>query len=291
MFTNMGLRAKLMGGFIIVAVFTCAVGIIGYWGVSRLAGDIREIGEVQLPSVHSLKEIKTQVISISKELAALTNPRATVQDRKQSLDNIGKAREKYQAAWKVYEPLPRETEEDQVWQQFKPAVDAWEETNNQFMNLANELNALGIENPVAIERDIQKFRGDHHVLMGKVQDLLLAGTTFEGGEDPTQCNFGKWLAQFRTDNPEIQRALSEIREFHQYFHHTVPVIREAVARNDKDAARKQFEEVMRTAATHTFEQFEPRSMPSSKRLSVLMTRCTINSRMLSNPNNKRRWNC
>ncbi len=256
MFSKLSLSAKLIGGFVVVAIFTCAVGVIGYWGVSHLTSQILEIGEVRLPSVDSLRVIETQLNAIRTAQRTLLNPRLNEQDRKRQFDNLAKAREEYKKAWDIYEPLPHTQLESQLWKEFVPAVNAWREENELYEKYVEELGATDIYNPVALERELQRFRGDHYALMENVLKLLVFGTEFEGGHDPTACNFGKWMASFQTKNPELQRALAEIRAHHNVFHETVAAIRDAMKNGDKEAATKRFLDVMEPAAEKTFHEFD-----------------------------------
>jgi len=51
MIKNMGLRKKILGGFLLVTLLTVLVGSAGLYGVSQLKSDVDSIGTVYLPSV------------------------------------------------------------------------------------------------------------------------------------------------------------------------------------------------------------------------------------------------
>lgn len=48
--SNMSLKAKLVGGFVVVAILTAVVGGIGLWGAGRVAQDVQNLGMVRLPA-------------------------------------------------------------------------------------------------------------------------------------------------------------------------------------------------------------------------------------------------
>lgn len=75
MFHNLrfGIKAKLIGGFVVVAMITVIVGITGYWGISNVSGSVYEIGEIRLPSIQSLQEIEINAEELVVAQANLLN--------------------------------------------------------------------------------------------------------------------------------------------------------------------------------------------------------------------------
>ena len=65
--------------------------------------------------------------------------------------------------------------------------------------------------------------------MEKTLLLLVTGETFEGGDDPTACAFGKWLAGYSTNNERIDSLLDEVHAYHDPFHEAVGTIKTLVA--------------------------------------------------------------
>ncbi|MDY0167305.1 MAG: methyl-accepting chemotaxis protein [Thermoguttaceae bacterium] len=133
--SNLSTKWKLIAGFLVVAAITACVGGIGFWGASRLAGNVEEIGVVRLPAVDSLQTIKAQLESIGSTMRTLGLPGLTPEMREQQQQNLAKARETYQAAQAVYEPLPRTPEEEKLWEQYMAAVQSWREENNKAMEM------------------------------------------------------------------------------------------------------------------------------------------------------------
>ncbi|MBU0936784.1 MAG: MCP four helix bundle domain-containing protein, partial [Spirochaetes bacterium] len=127
---NLKLGVKLIGGFVLVALIVVAVGVFGISGIVQVNGHIQEIGQVRLPSIESLLEIKVESNTIRIALRSLLNPRLSAADRTRQYQNIEAARTRYQQAWAVYEPLPQTVEEAAVWQRFVPAWNAWSDQNN-----------------------------------------------------------------------------------------------------------------------------------------------------------------
>jgi methyl-accepting chemotaxis protein len=72
---NLKIGVKLTCGFILVALITLAVGIIGWRGVDNLDGHLTEVGEVRLPSVQSLLDVDAASGDIMMAQRSLLNPR------------------------------------------------------------------------------------------------------------------------------------------------------------------------------------------------------------------------
>ncbi|EKD81365.1 MAG: Methyl-accepting chemotaxis sensory transducer, partial [uncultured bacterium] len=258
MLENVTLAKKLMGGFIAVAVITLIVGYAGYNGAGTLNGHIVEVGDVRLPSVESLLVAGRELESLRVAQRTLLNPNLSDEDFKNQFEIVAKAREKYRAAFAIYEPLPQTIEEAEEWKKFQPAIEKWAKINNESFALAEQLGKLGLRNPVQLERDLQRFRGDHYAVEVKMLNFIADGGkgSETGGDDHNACNFGRWLATFKNTNSDVNRILSDIRAPHQRFHNAVKRIRELAAGGDLEGARRQFETEMAPAAQQTFAYFD-----------------------------------
>ncbi len=256
MLENVTLAKKLMGGFITVAIITLIVGYAGFNGAMTLGTQIVEIGEVRLPSVESLLIVEKEFEAIRSSQRTLLNPNLNEADRTRQFGNITGARERYSKALEVYAPLPQTPEEAAEYKVFETAMKEWGEVNNRFIKAAEELGALGILNPVQLERDLQRFRGDHYNLQSQIQTLIADNASFAGGDDHTACNFGRWLPTFKSTNSELNRIINEARAPHQRFHVAVKRIKELASSGNAEAAQKLFHSEMIPAATLTFGYFD-----------------------------------
>ncbi|MDZ7620387.1 MAG: MCP four helix bundle domain-containing protein, partial [Patescibacteria group bacterium] len=141
-FANLNTKWKLIAGFLTVAAITACVGGIGFWGASRLAGDVEEVGSVQLPSIDSLHVIKECAENIRGTMRTLAISGISNEVRERQQGNLARMREIYPAAFATYEPLPRAPEEDKLWQQFNEQWSAWREENTKAMGMVNTVNSL-----------------------------------------------------------------------------------------------------------------------------------------------------
>jgi methyl-accepting chemotaxis protein len=242
MFKNMKTATRVACGFAFAIVVLLTVGVTGYYGISRVTGDVDEIGGVRLPSVASLLKVKMGGEQIKTAQRSLLQSNRDPSFVKRQYDLIAKARETYDAAWKEYESLPQTAEEAVIWNELKPAWQTWRNDNTVFFGLMKEFESMQIENPDIVCADLQRFRGDHLNAVLNAIRLYCNNVTFEGGDDHTACGFGKWLAETKIQNKDFQAALAATHEPHAKFHKAVKSVKEHMAAGNREAAEKTVKE-------------------------------------------------
>ncbi|MHC1729624.1 MAG: methyl-accepting chemotaxis protein [Syntrophobacteraceae bacterium] len=250
------LKTKLIGGFAVAAVITLLVGFNGWQGASRLTGHLQQIGKVNLPAIQRIGNIVEGSQAIEVTEASLLNPNLNRERREKLYGSVSQARGDIQKARAVYETLPRTPDEENLWKQFIPALESIEKENELFLEHCRELDKTRVLNPLAFRGLIEKFKGDHYKLTSLTAIHISSTEPFEGGEDSTQCAFGKWMAGFTTENTKINNSLKEIVSHHNLFHQSVKKIKEQVKAGDQSAAIGILKEDMGPAAERTFKQFD-----------------------------------
>ncbi|MFA5903625.1 MAG: MCP four helix bundle domain-containing protein, partial [Desulfobacula sp.] len=227
MLQHMKLGTKLMLGFSLVAMITLVLGVIGYYGAVKGEKSVQEIGAVRLPGIDSLLDIEGEAQAIRGTLRTLMIPGLPKEVRERQRGNLAKSGNAYEAAWKIYEPLPQTPEEAMVWKDFVPAWDAWRAENNKFMETMEQWEKLGMSDPMALGRTVESLTKDHYRLLERILTLMNMNKTFDGGEDHTACNAGKWMASFKSDNPALMAEIKTMQDPHKRFHEAVKKIKEA----------------------------------------------------------------
>jgi len=250
---NIKLGVKLVGGFCVTAAIALVIGLVGVWSLGTVSEHIEVLNEELLPSVTANDRMEIELRKLQIAMRTLAIPFLDTGARARQYENIAKAREAYKKAWDVYDPINKAKDEQEIWDRFKDEIKAAAEFNNKAIEDSKKIQETDILNPNAYMRDLQLFTGDHYRLEAKVAEMLLLGKSFQGGEDPTVCNFGKWLAQYKTTNPQINALLAEIVPHHNEFHHAVAEIKKATGRG-KEAA-DLYERKMVPAAEKVFEGF------------------------------------
>ncbi len=252
MMTNWTIGRKLIASFLVVAAVTFALGVVGYYGAVKSEKHIHEIGVVRLPSVDSMLVIKDASNAVKVCQRTMLIPGTSKAERERQIADLAKIRERYETAWKVYEPLPQTPREAELWKQFEPAWNHWREENNKFFDAAKGWIATDIMNPARLRRQLEGFRGDHYKLMSQATELIETGKEFDGGESHTECALGKWMSSYQTANPAMQAALRDLEEPHRKFHGCIHKIKQLVADGKKDDALKVYETELIPAAEKEF---------------------------------------
>jgi len=255
MFKHMKLGTKLLCAFGLVSVIVLILGLVGYYSANRSVKAVNELGAMRLPGVKSLLIIGSEAENIRGTMRTLAIPGLPKEVRERQYRNLIKSRERYEKAWNQYEALDKTPEEAAVWKEFVPAWNAWREANNQAVELAKKVDALGIANPDVLLKDLEQFQKDHYLLVIKTFDLVQRGVQFQGGEDHTACNSGKWLASFKCNNQALMREMEAIRGPHQRFHESIKTIKGLVAAGNKEGAQAAFQREMVPAMEETFRHF------------------------------------
>ncbi|MFO7910719.1 MAG: MCP four helix bundle domain-containing protein [Desulfotignum sp.] len=254
---QMKLGTKLMLGFGVVAVITLILGIVGYYGAIKGEGSVQEIGGVRLPSVDSLQVIHAEAEGIRGTMRTLSIPGLDDDMRQRQYQNLAEARKHYEAAWKVYEPLPQTDEEARLWQQFVPAWNAWRAENNKFMEIMQQWDKLGMADPMLLGRQVESFTKDHYKVAQQVLTLvnMETDTVFTGGEDHATCAAGQWMDSFTTDNPDLAAAIRAMQDPHRRFHQAVKQIKQVYEQGNTEGAKKLYTMEMLPAMQEVFQQF------------------------------------
>ncbi|HPP54374.1 MAG TPA: MCP four helix bundle domain-containing protein, partial [Thermoguttaceae bacterium] len=145
------------------------------------------VGKVKLPSVQALQTMQIGAERIKAAQRTLLNLGLSAEIRTRQRDNVAKARQMYEEAWKTYEALPKTAQEEELWKELVPAWQQWRADNNKFFQLLDELDALKLHNPEGFMKDLITFQRDHYSLIHKVNELVADGKKTESGEDHTQC--------------------------------------------------------------------------------------------------------
>ena len=179
--SNRSTKWKLIGGFLVVAAITAAVGGIGFWGVYRLARNVDDIGVVRLPSVQTLLVISEAHTGISAAENALLNKGIDADARKRQYERCEDAWKRIKTNWSTYEPLPQTEEEAAVWNEFVPAWNQWKAGHETFIQLAQawekkragdpqvEEDAYAAMSKQALETNAELYHASEELLLKLVE--------------------------------------------------------------------------------------------------------------------------
>ena len=255
-FKNWKIAVKIMFGFGIVCLIALFIGLMGYIGVSRVGDSFHDVAGQRMPAVQSLKDMEIGFEQFRMAQRTMLNPNIKKGDRDRQLSNIDKARELYGGAMKVFEALEMTEEEKKIWEEFKVKLAKWREMNNEFLKMFQEIARLDIHYPMQLLKDLESFRGDHYDLQIRSANLLRGGSVFEGGDDHTACDLGRWLPTFSTQNPVLNQVFNDLREPHRQFHEAVGQIKRLVSAGNRAEASSLYERAMVPSAQRVFTYFQ-----------------------------------
>jgi methyl-accepting chemotaxis protein len=253
---KLSLRVKLIASFGIVAGVTLLVGAAGWISSGRIAGHLREVGQVNLPGVAALLEIGREMESLHAALTALLNPNLDPGARAAQAAAVEAARRRTEAAAKRYQELPKSAAEAALWAELGPAIAAWDRENDEALALARQLEATEILNPPELLKSIETIRADHYRLLSAAQFLVARKVDFEGGEDAGGCFFTRWLASQSFSNKEIKQAIHHAKSQHATFHNSIKQLKSFMAKGWEDQAAEVLSAELLPAAEGVNQEFD-----------------------------------
>ena len=164
---QMKLGSKLLAAFSMVSLIVLLLGLVGYYGTVRSDKTVHDIGSEKLPAVENLLIIKVEAERIRGSMRTLAIPGLSRQVRERQYQDLAASRERYEKAWRVYEPLPKTAEEARVWKEFVPAWNAWREANNQAVELSRKLDRVEGEKKEVVDQTLGQLQ---QLLLGLVAD-------------------------------------------------------------------------------------------------------------------------
>ncbi|GFK94919.1 Methyl-accepting chemotaxis protein I [Fundidesulfovibrio magnetotacticus] len=252
---NVKLPVKLIGGFVCTALVALAVGLIALRQIGNVTENALDLGAVHLPGAESLLRAMNETNAATCAVRTLASPfldnarREAVQRETQA--GLSQMRQTLAG----YAGLPKSNGEEEIFKAMAPLTDSFERLAGKAVSLSGSLIQVDVPNPDALMTSMQLFRGDHYSLESKAALLILENSRFEGGEDPTACNFGKWLSGFATSNPRLAAIVNETKPQHDRFHAAVARIKQAQARGETAEARALLARELTPSAQKVFDSF------------------------------------
>lgn len=256
MFKNLRLGVKLIGGFLVAALITLLVGGVGFLELGTMSRHVDDLGNMALPGVQNIQETEIGIRRLQTAMQTLSSPYIDKDQRAKTFSILQDARKQYGKALENYERIPKDDVETGHYEDFQASAKIASGLNNQVVKISEEVVKTDILNPEKFMGDLQTYRGDHYKLESMVAELLLAGESFEGGEDPTACRFGKWLGQYSGDNPTINKLIKDVKDPHDRFHKAVAAIKKQYEYGNRTQASYVFINQMVPAAQNVFGIFE-----------------------------------
>ncbi len=255
-FTDWKISVKILAGFGLVCLIALFIGVMGYAGVGKVGSAFHDVANVRMPAVQYLKDMEIGFEKFRVAQRTLLNPNLKGEDRNRQFGNIDKAVAKYTEAIDKYNALAKTREAEALWSEFQEKLAKWKNLNDSFLKMMQEIVNLDIHYPMQFLKDLQTFQGDHYKLQVRIVNLLRGSSAFEGGDDHSACNLGRWLPTLSTRNPVLSQAFNALQEPHRQFHESVRQIKRLVAAGNRGEGTTQYERTMLPAAERVFVYFD-----------------------------------
>ncbi|MBB2485359.1 MCP four helix bundle domain-containing protein [Mitsuaria sp. WAJ17] len=172
MFAKVSLKAKIVTLLVVSLLALLVVILIAFMGLKKDAEMLAEISGNRLPSVQSLlviSEAQTAIRSASRAIDSLAAYPEELKEVERHLQRKADAWGRIDKAWKIYEPLPQEPEEAQVWKQFINDWETWRAGDTKISDLAKQI----LRTADAKQR-AQLFAEFHHALSANRENFRTA---------------------------------------------------------------------------------------------------------------------
>ncbi|MCE5266912.1 MAG: methyl-accepting chemotaxis protein [Planctomycetaceae bacterium] len=257
-FSKMNLRAKLIGGFVFVAVLTGIIGGVGYWGTSNTTQNLQTVGSNNLPSVRSLLECRLAAEQIKSVIRTLSNLSCSPEDRKSQYDNILAIREDYGKARKLYESLRHASEEQQVWHEFSIAWDTWRSVNNECIKISHEIDDLQVGDPISLHEHVAAAQVAYNRICRQTLESLVAKKAVQLNLSTSTApidELNQWLVG-NVRNSELRSAMQEVNAQQRRFLDASNKVVELVGQGKWDAAATAYHDEMGPAMVIIATKFD-----------------------------------
>lgn len=219
---NLKVGAKIVSGFLIVTLIAGVIGAVGFTSIS-------DVGNIKLPSVIHLQEIKNEFSKIGSYQNKLMNPKLSFEEREEVYRQVDEAKANLDFHRNEYITLPMGSEEKELWTSLEIEYAKWEESNNNFFALSKQLDDMGIDDPKEIRYQITLRKRDHinwiWTLLGSIDSLQ----SFDGQLDGTKCALGHWLEEYKPRSVKMSTLLEEIKGPHLKVHESGAKINDLIS--------------------------------------------------------------
>ncbi|MBF0551642.1 MAG: MCP four helix bundle domain-containing protein [Deltaproteobacteria bacterium] len=129
---NMRIKTMVTGGFVLIAVLLLLVGGLGWRAVVKVNDNLEEIATNSLSSTFALGQISEAQKDVRVAERTMINPEFRA-DKEKQLKRLEETWKEVDKNWKIYEPIPRDKEEERVWTGLKTAWEEWKKQHHRVL--------------------------------------------------------------------------------------------------------------------------------------------------------------
>ena len=269
---NLKIGTRLLTGFGTIAAIALALGLTGYYGAVNSSRTVMEIGQNRLPSLKTLLIISEAQTAVDSAENALLSPSLDVTGRESQYQRFAAAKQRADAARKIYESLPQTPEEEIVWKQFVPAWDQWWKDHEDYVKLVREFESVGVRDPERLLKTLFEVRGVLWKMIAVLTRHFQSGTPLTDDDrlnTPLAGGGIHWVDQIKTDNPVINQGFQQIQPLNTALLASVQSIRQALDRGEKASAETEFARALYPNSLKIIELMRPLRQESHRAIKIL----------------------
>ncbi len=178
----MKIVAKLLMGFIAVALLCAVVGVVGVVQMGSMQGSLRTISDLSIPSLQKLYLTDVELLKLKVAVRSLTNEHGldNAVYYKRQIDNIESARTNYRARLEEFEKLEMVPEEARLYQTFKGLLEKGAAYNDDIIEAVEKARvASGEEREAATLATFELVDGDRRLDYDNMLNALIALIRFD----------------------------------------------------------------------------------------------------------------
>jgi methyl-accepting chemotaxis protein WspA len=152
MLKDMTFQWRLISSFSLMSVLIIFIGLVAWNGNSRLAKHIDTLANNNLPSIDGIWKVNEGQVTIEGLQRLILFDDLSDEERKAALVEIQNAWKEIDEALKKYYATPTDNErEAEAIKNFERAWESWKGYHQRFMQLEDEYNRMGFDNPAELQ--------------------------------------------------------------------------------------------------------------------------------------------
>ncbi len=248
----MKIFAKLTGAFAIIAAICAIVGFVGWQGINSTNKGLTKVAEVELPACESVGLMMEEMNAIKALERTMLISSLSADQREREQGKLDTRWEEFDKGYKVYDSLPKTSEEIKRWNKVKQLAKAWKEEHKKLTRHADSVKLDDVE---SLEAVLWHRQLDHVNWVKQLEEAVLKGQEFTGQLDPTKCGLGKWQANYTTSDGEFAKKLAVLTAPHERLHALGRKINNLLTQGKQEAAQRILEDEVKPTLQEIEGQF------------------------------------
>ena len=254
-FKNLKISTKVLFGFALVILISVIIGIISFTNIRIIGKAFEDVAYTRLPGIQQLNKMEYALEKLKVAHRTLLIADLKAEEKLQQFENLKTARKIYGEAMAEYEKLPQTELEEKLFEEFREKIIDWKNVNLEFEEKIKNAMEIGIDDPMKLLQNFQRFQKDHYALEVKTLEAISSGIPFTGGDDHSSCNFGKWVQDYAASNTNINNHLHEIEAPHEQFHAGIGEVNNLISIGQTSSAYQLYKQKIKPSAQEVLKNF------------------------------------